>query len=141
MPRQAGSCLSSQTLGISKVTRSLGIAGIRLRCLLVRRRVLGLAVPHLEGLAARRPSGPAFSTRWPTVLLGVRGAVVARLLLGVPVVACPGLARYSVLMQLLCGLALWLLPNPSINRTANGGSPLLAFAYAQPPLSAGYLKR
>jgi hypothetical protein len=34
-----------------------------------------------------------------------------------------------------------VMPNPSINRTANGGSFLLAFAYAQPPLSAGYLKR
>jgi len=33
------------------------------------------------------------------------------------------------------------LPNPSINRTANGGSRLLALASAQPPLSAGYLKR
>jgi hypothetical protein len=33
------------------------------------------------------------------------------------------------------------MPNPSINRTANGGSRLLSFASAQPPLSAGYLKR
>jgi len=34
-----------------------------------------------------------------------------------------------------------VMPNPSINRTANGGKRLLAFANAQPPLSAGYLKR
>ena len=33
------------------------------------------------------------------------------------------------------------MPNPSINRTANGGSHLLASATSVPPLSAGYLKR
>jgi len=33
------------------------------------------------------------------------------------------------------------LPNHSINRTPNGESLLLAFAHAQPPLGAGYLKR
>jgi hypothetical protein len=34
-----------------------------------------------------------------------------------------------------------VMPNPSINRTANGGSHLLASATTVPPLSAGYLKR
>ena len=33
------------------------------------------------------------------------------------------------------------LPNPSIERTNNGGSSLTAFAYAQPPLFASHLKR
>ena len=33
------------------------------------------------------------------------------------------------------------MSNPSINRTANGGRRLFAFVNAQPPLSAGYLKR
>ena len=33
------------------------------------------------------------------------------------------------------------LPNPSIERTNNGGSSLSAFAYAQPPLFASHLKR
>jgi hypothetical protein len=34
-----------------------------------------------------------------------------------------------------------VMPNPSINRTANGGSLLLASATTAPPLPAGYLKR
>jgi hypothetical protein len=34
-----------------------------------------------------------------------------------------------------------VMPNPSINRTANGGSHSLASATTVPPLSAGYLKR
>jgi hypothetical protein len=33
------------------------------------------------------------------------------------------------------------LPNPSIERTNNGGSSFTAFAYAQPPLFASHLKR
>jgi hypothetical protein len=38
-------------------------------------------------------------------------------------------------------LALQQTPNPSIERTNNGGSQLLAFASAQPPLFASHLKR
>jgi hypothetical protein len=33
------------------------------------------------------------------------------------------------------------LPNPSIERTNNGGSSFTAFAEAQPPLFASHLKR
>jgi hypothetical protein len=33
------------------------------------------------------------------------------------------------------------MPNPSIERTNNGGSSFTAFAYAQPPLFASHLKR
>lgn len=33
------------------------------------------------------------------------------------------------------------MPNPSINRTANGGSRLFASVATVPPLSSGYLKR
>jgi hypothetical protein len=35
----------------------------------------------------------------------------------------------------------WQAPNHSIERTNNGGSSLLAFASAQPPLFASHLKR
>src|SRR5688500_17036191 len=99
MPRQAGSCSSCQTLGISKVARAVSIACVWLRCLLVWSRVFGFTVPHLEGLASRRPSVPAFSARWPRKEVGIRGAVVARRGLGQAAVACQVLARYSLPVQ------------------------------------------
>ena len=48
---------------------------------------------------------------------------------------------YSGVTQFRSGPCTRLLPNPSIERTNNGGSSLCAFACAQPPLFASHLKR
>jgi hypothetical protein len=111
--------------------QAVPFAGLHLSC-----AVCWVAPECLAGRAPSRRPGCAAAFRayvlrpWPCFVLGVRGAVVARLVLGAPVVACLGLARYSVLIQLLSGSAPWLLPNPSINRTCPGK-----------PGHASYLKR
>ena len=56
-------------------------------------------------------------------------------------VACGLRGRYSAFRPaVVCAFA-WPLPNPSIERTNNGGSSLSAFSRAQPPLFASHLKR
>ena len=53
----------------------------------------------------------------------------------------PPRVRYSALRHLAARFSACQPPNPSIERTNNGGSSFTAFAYAQPPLFASHLKR
>jgi hypothetical protein len=176
MPRQAGACLSSQTLGI-RVSRSV----FKLHC---RRsapsemQFKSSASFHAEKFGQQSACLPSLVSKSKQSLVAQQSTKVqghsagcnaaanrnasrsqwvagaSRRLKSQSVRAAEYAGYLSVGRYAGAFASRWkspslrgkaacfaLLPNPSINRTANGGPRLLALASAQPPLSAGYLKR